>query len=407
MGLGIALLLVVAFTGVGFAASRRGNQDNSKQRSTANAFTSVRSGTLTSNVVARGDIVAQDPVSITAPTGASGGAVLTLLPSPGDSVADGTVLYEANDRPVFALADPIPLYRDLTVGDSGDDVRRLQASLIRIGLLRGRADGVYSRSTAAAIDRLYKSRGYSPPPSPPELDEQLQTLVRQRDELVASSHKNSSPDTSSPDTSSPDNSAAIAKLDQQIADTRARIGTPVRSAEFTVIETLPVLVISVGRSLGDIVSGESPILTIGSSQMTVEIPFLDPGFERFKGRQVKLYVDEESSEPIAATVTGVASRKDESSVLLATAPSLTAAQLGKNIKVVIVENASSEPTLLVPYTALLSATDGTAQVERRSSDGSLTRLDVTVLGEAGGDVSIRPLDPQALHEGDDVRIALP
>ena len=162
--------------------------------------------------------------------------------------------------------------------------------------------------------------------------------------------------------------------------------------------------ISAGRSLGDKVVGDGAIVTVSSGQVIVEIPFLDPGFARFNGKPIELYLEPTSPDPVSAMVTGVATRDDES-LLIASAPELATDHVGRNIRVVIVDRTAGETTLLVPITALISRPNGTSQVEARQADGSTTRVDVVVIDQAGGDVSIRPVDKDSLNDGDQVRIA--
>lgn len=352
----------------------------------------MRSGRLTSEVVARGDVVAQDPVAVAASTGAAEGAVLTLLPSIGAPIGNGDVLYEANDRPVLAYADPIPLYRDLAVGDTGDDVARLQRWLIGLGVLGGDADGTYSRATGAALGTAYRARGYEPPPPSPTLVAELHDLEQQRAAIGANGEDGIDP------------VAAAAALDGQLATIRSRLAPTALRSELASVAVLPAQVLSVSRALGAPVAGEGPILTLSSGRVVVEIPFLDPGFDRFAGRAAQLFVDPAAPAPLSATLTATATRADESSVLVATSPDLAPEQVGRNVRVVIVDHAATEVALLVPAAAVVTRADGAAEVERRLDGGATERLAVTILGEAGGDVALAPADAAPLHEGDQVRI---
>jgi hypothetical protein len=57
----------------------------------------------------------------------------TELPDVGDKVACGGVLYRVDDHPVLLLCGAIPAYRDLHVGDVGNDVRQLNLNLHALG----------------------------------------------------------------------------------------------------------------------------------------------------------------------------------------------------------------------------------------------------------------------------------
>lgn len=94
--------------------------------------------------------------------GAARSIVTASALSTGADVAIGTVLVQVNGQPVFALASPFPLYRDLGVGDAGPDVRVLQENLKSLGLL-DRVDGEFGAGTAVAVTALYRSAGVPAP----------------------------------------------------------------------------------------------------------------------------------------------------------------------------------------------------------------------------------------------------
>jgi hypothetical protein len=59
--------------------------------------------------------------------------VVTALPRVGDVVRDGQVLYRVAGQPVVLLYGTVPAYRPLAEGDSGPDVRALNADLVALG----------------------------------------------------------------------------------------------------------------------------------------------------------------------------------------------------------------------------------------------------------------------------------
>ena len=94
------------------------------------------------------------------PSGAA--SIVTAAPIPvGSTHPPGTVLIEISDRPVIFLRGAVPLIRDLHVGDRGDDVTRLQESLVPWGVTS--ADGVFGRQTLRALRSLYQTTGYAAP----------------------------------------------------------------------------------------------------------------------------------------------------------------------------------------------------------------------------------------------------
>ncbi|WP_234417505.1 hypothetical protein [Miniimonas sp. S16] len=123
---------------------------------------------LSSDVVARGDAVYDDAVSLTIETGDLGGpAVVTgAVPEVGAEVAAGRVLLEIAGRPVVVLPGDLPVYRTLRSGVSGPDVVQLQGALASLGI-DGGSSGTYDAATADAVAQLFTQAGY-PAPEPPE-----------------------------------------------------------------------------------------------------------------------------------------------------------------------------------------------------------------------------------------------
>lgn len=76
--------------------------------------------------------------------------------SPGDTVAPGDLVGIIGGEGVFALEGPLPLYRDLTLDDSGHDVQELQRALTAIGY-RTNTDGKVTEATLAAVTALLRS----------------------------------------------------------------------------------------------------------------------------------------------------------------------------------------------------------------------------------------------------------
>jgi peptidoglycan hydrolase-like protein with peptidoglycan-binding domain len=98
------------------------------------------------------------PVTVAAPAERSG--VVSANPrSVDETVPWCGQAVEVSGRPVFVLHGSVPAYRDLTEGDSGADVRQLQAALRECGY-RLTVDGVVGPGTAAAINKLYVDSGY-------------------------------------------------------------------------------------------------------------------------------------------------------------------------------------------------------------------------------------------------------
>lgn len=120
----------------------------------------VENRTLVAEIVGDGQFVANGgaKISVGAPSGMLG--VVTKNPLVGQQEAAWCrPVIEVSGRPVFVLPGEIPAYRDLTVGDRGDDVRRLQAALLQCGY-QVRVDGTFGERTARALEEMYTSAGY-------------------------------------------------------------------------------------------------------------------------------------------------------------------------------------------------------------------------------------------------------
>lgn len=103
----------------------------------------------------------EEPTGIDIPLTVAGVVVRTSL-SPGDKVAPGALLGVVENQPLFALPEPLALYRDLNRGDKGDDVLTLQRSLAAAGY-RVEATGMVGNQTLTAVNAMFRSAGFDPP----------------------------------------------------------------------------------------------------------------------------------------------------------------------------------------------------------------------------------------------------
>lgn len=129
----------------------------------SNITVEVVSETLSADVIARGDVVYDEPVQMTL----SGSfadqparLVVTETVEEGDELAEGALAVEVVGRPVFLLAGEIPMYRDLRPGATGDDVLQLEEALARLGFFSDTPDETWDDGTGAAVAAWYESAGY-------------------------------------------------------------------------------------------------------------------------------------------------------------------------------------------------------------------------------------------------------
>ncbi|MCU1376326.1 MAG: peptidoglycan-binding protein, partial [Actinomycetia bacterium] len=126
----------------------------------------VERRTLASTVTARGTVRFGQPQAVslassTYGTNAQAKSLVTKAPTKGAVLGENAVAMEANGRPVRALAGNVPMYRDITPGDEGEDVRQLEAALQRLGYRPGPVDGKYDIATQGAVEAWYRDAGYS------------------------------------------------------------------------------------------------------------------------------------------------------------------------------------------------------------------------------------------------------
>lgn len=87
----------------------------------------------------------------------------TSLPTAGQVIRQGEVLYRVDGNPVIVLYGRTPAYRNLAEGDSGPDVRQLNAALVALGYaassqLDPRPDS-FTAETAYALGKLQAHLG--------------------------------------------------------------------------------------------------------------------------------------------------------------------------------------------------------------------------------------------------------
>ncbi len=157
------VLVATVATGVVIASSGGGQATPAAQASAVNTAT-VDRGTLSDMVSQYGTLSyrARSDGSPYAVINRAGGTY-TELPTAGDKVACGAVIYRVNNRPVLLLCGPMPAYRSLSERDSGPDVAALNANLVQLGFAtRTQLDPSsrdFGSATAAALKKLEAKLG--------------------------------------------------------------------------------------------------------------------------------------------------------------------------------------------------------------------------------------------------------
>src|SRR5947209_7729667 len=121
----VAVLIIAVAVGLVAVMSGGGQATSAAQASPVNTAT-VERGNL-SDLVSQVGILSYRARPNGSPYAVinRAGGTYTMLPTAGDTVDCGAVLYRVNNRPVLLLCGPTPAYRSLTQGDSGPDVTEL------------------------------------------------------------------------------------------------------------------------------------------------------------------------------------------------------------------------------------------------------------------------------------------
>jgi peptidoglycan hydrolase-like protein with peptidoglycan-binding domain len=162
--LAVAVILVSAAVIGGLVATSGGGQATPAARASAVNTATVDRGNLSDMVSQYGILTyrAQSDGSPYAVINRAGGTY-TELPTAGDKVVCGGVLYRVNNRPVLLLCGSAPAYRSLSGGDRGPDVAELNGNLVRLGYAtRAQLDPSsrdFSSATASAVTKLQAKLG--------------------------------------------------------------------------------------------------------------------------------------------------------------------------------------------------------------------------------------------------------
>jgi hypothetical protein len=405
---------------------------------------------LTSDVVTRGTVTAEQSVTVSPQTGAgaegTAGAVVSGVPvKAGSPVRPGQVLLEVSGRPVFALEGTIPAYRDLKPGMRGQDVTQLRNALRKRGLDSGQdADGVFGPATKAALASFYSSIGYEPLPA---TDDGGETLKAAATALTAAERAVEDARTALSDAYATLRNAAsgvdrtearravrtarrtlaraIEDRDTARADRRAAedsAGPTLPAAEVVFLSGFPARVDAVDAHVGGAVGERAMTVSAGKllvharvNQLQVDLLktgqpaeiYAELGQRRFSARLVS--VADTPGSPRRDTEGGDEDTGDErtadgsgSLVVLRPDKPIGAELSGQDVRVTIRAASTKGRELVVPITAVTAGRGGTLYVTVVDAGGGQRRIDVRELTSGGGFVAVEPLRTGSLREGDRV-----
>lgn len=127
-------------------------------------ITHVRLGALSAQITGVGSLgyAAQSDGSPYAVVNRASGA-LTSLPQIGQVIKQGQTLYEVSNSPVILMNGATPVSRSLSAGDTGPDVRELNADLVAMGYATRSAlspsSANFGPATASALARMQDALG--------------------------------------------------------------------------------------------------------------------------------------------------------------------------------------------------------------------------------------------------------
>jgi peptidoglycan hydrolase-like protein with peptidoglycan-binding domain len=331
--------------------------------------------TVIKNTVQADGLVAKPPrVSSLSGGGGGGGGtgnaqqVVTKIFFPaGSTVEPGNAIIEVAGRPMFVLPGTVPAYRDMLPGETGSDIAQLQAGLQEIGYSTGGdASGVYGAGTAAAVAAFYHNLGYPAPLTP-----------------------------------------AVPKKPGHAAPARQ---AEVPLSEIMFVPNFPARVVSLGGSVGSVVSGSLVTLSMGSPGIKGQ---LNPAYASLvrAGMHVRI-TTQGSSASVRGTITSVGAQSQTSKSIsggiylpmhvLPDKPLPGSMGPGQDVILSINAAKTSGPMLAVPEAAVFGGQNGKDYVSKVTGPNSATRVQVRVITQGDGLVGIAPSPAGALRSGDQV-----
>jgi len=136
---------------------RRGPSPASAALTAPPATATVAKRTLARSETVGGSLGYGDIVPVPAAPGGRG--MVTWLPAVGDVLERGDTVYRVDQRRIPLLYGSIPLYRTLSTGSKGEDVRQLERNLSALGYTGFTVDDRFTGSTATAVRRWQSDLG--------------------------------------------------------------------------------------------------------------------------------------------------------------------------------------------------------------------------------------------------------
>ncbi|MFJ9111110.1 peptidoglycan-binding protein [Streptomyces sp. NPDC102283] len=381
---------------------------------------------LRSSLVVRGEVAAERTLAVSAAVSAAEGAEPLVTKAPlraGDRVQAGSVLVEISGRPVFALPGPLPAYRDLKPGSRGQDVTQLRGALAGQGFPSA-ADpaGEFGAATQTALEAFYRSLGYDPRPVVEDGAAQVESA-----RTAVTDAERALQDVRAAD---PREEKAVVRAEEDLSRAQRALtaallqaGAMLPASEVVFLDRFPARVESVSARVGDRTSGD--VMTISSGSLGVRGALTPSQRNAVTAGQKVRILAEATGEEFAGT-TGPVTEPDSSEqqpqgdggtedgdtgepgggalAVLNVTPDqkLDAALVGQEVRLTIEIKASRGKVLVVPFSAVSSAADGSTVVTVLASNGDRRQVRVRPGLEGDGSVQVTPSPRDALTPGDRV-----
>ncbi len=327
---------------------------------------------LDAGEVFRGEVVVVvQPITAVGP-----GVVVDVLAFAGDVVSEGQPVVVLDDRPLLLLRGDLPLLWDIDPNSTGSWVLQVQESLARLGLYETDIDGKYGPLTQQALAEMYKTIGFPPP-------------------LVDKGNGTN----------------AVPGLAVGVPVAQQASGTPVLFGEIVFVPDLPARVVRVLVERGDVVEAGQALFELATTDPVIVATVSVADVVRFKeGGLVVIRVS--GADDMKGRVTAIAETRDgntgrsEWMVTITPLAPISTDLDGIGLKIVVgADEATVDPRLVVPASAISFSLNGTAYVAKQIAVDEFTNIEVVVGLETGGFVVVEPVGAE-LVEGDKIRVGL-
>lgn len=413
---------MVLFGGGWFAAAAVESPAQQEARATAPKAgpitAEVSKGALQQTVTSRATVqrASQDEVAVSASGNPS---VVTATPvSAGQPVKAGTVVLEVNGQPVFAVPGKFAFYRDLTVGESGPDVKQLQEALDADGY-RIVADGTFGAGTESAVEDLYRQAGYRAPmtdastgssPTGGSSSDSAGSGDAGSAAGSASSDANSKPAASavgsasgSSTPSSVDSGASVSGESSSSSSAATPEVVDVPASAFLVASSLPAALVSAPPVGSEV--GESSAINLESGNMDADAQIPpDTATELKTGMHTTLSgPDGKSIDALIGTVTQPTKDGENATVLINPSAELPSSWLHQSVLATITVQVAATGSLIVPTSAIITSGHGQADVLLEEASGAFAEVPVTEVASLSGKSAVTATSG-ALKPGDRVKV---